>query len=137
MSNKYTLKALEDRRYSLGSKVINTALSVGALAGIKPAKRALKKRATKFALRKAADGASGVIAAKAGVDKESVKELVHGVGAATGIGDRVAKKLSDGSASRGVANVGNKIKNAAAQARLKMQRSFGTGPKNTSTTTTT
>lgn len=127
MNSKYTLKALEDRRYSLGSKVVNTALSVGAMAGIKPAQRLLKKRATKFALRKAADGASGVIAAKSGVDKESVKELVHGVGGAIGASDKLA-----GSISRGT--VVSDMQAKAKEARKNAQKIFSTGPNNSSIT---
>lgn len=126
------LRTSKDKNFSIGSKVINTALGAASMMGIKPAQRMLKKRATKFAMNKVADGASGIIAAKTGVDKKSIKNIVDGVGQASGISSMVQNKLNSGSMKNTGKNISEKIKNAAASARLSAQRAFGTGPKNTS-----
>lgn len=125
---------IRESNYSLGSKVVNTALTGASLMGFSPAKRMLRKRAMKFAMNKASDGASGVIAAKTGIDKGSVKNLMDGIGGMTGATKGIQKIGVQGSIDNtALGRVAQSASDRAKDLRLKIQRGFGTGPQNTST----
>jgi hypothetical protein len=114
-AKEYSTSQLRDSGYSFGSKVINTAVLAGAALRIPGAKNLMKRRATKFAQNKVADGVSGVIAAKTGVDKKSVKNLVDGAGKMTGASKGINKVASTGSfdgtkVGRGFVSAGEGIK---------------------------
>lgn len=129
----------KDSQYSFGSKVINTALTAGSLMGFSPAKKMLKRRATKFAMNKASSGAAGVIGAKIGVDKDSVKQLIDGAGSMTGVTSGMKAGLNKGwgetKLGQGFQNSSDKFRGKLDQMkeRLNLQRSNSSGPIDSST----
>lgn len=114
----------KDSRYSVLSKVTNTALSGAALVGIPGAKKRLHSRAMKYAMKKTAQGASGVIAAKTGVDKQSVNQLMSGAGKMTGVTKGIHNELTGKSSA--VGRMGAKA--AGKVISLVNQRRNGSGP---------
>lgn len=126
-----------DSEYSLGSKVVNTSLGALALTKVPGvsswAKNKIKKRATGYAMSKAASGAAGIIGAKTGVDKESVKQAIDGVGQLTGATSYIKKGVSSGKFQEGITSTADSIKEKAKLTRLKAQNAVGLLTRSTNT----
>jgi hypothetical protein len=94
---------LKDSEYSIASSISTAVVKTGGIIA-KPIKGLMKRRATKFAQKKIAGGAAGVIAAKTGVDKESIKGLIDGAGQMTGLTKGIRNEFTGKSSmlSRGI-----------------------------------
>jgi len=156
--NKKFNRVSEDNNYSAYSKflgraaksvgrgVMNTASSGGKLLGSKRLGGWARNAMVSRSQRKIADGASGIIAKKAGLDKKDVSNVINHAGRLTGATTNLRDSIVSGKANKVVGDTakrakayGGDLKQKAAeyakQAQERMQnlRSNSTGPTVTTT----